>query len=40
VREVGHLYGVVVEALEGVREGGPDVVASNLHGPLLRFLCG
>jgi hypothetical protein len=29
-----------VEALEGVREGGPDVVALNLHGPRLRFPCG
>jgi hypothetical protein len=40
VREAGRLYGVEVEALEGVREGGPDVVASDLHGPCLRFPWG
>jgi hypothetical protein len=33
VQEAGRLYGVEVEALKGVREGGPDVVASNSHGP-------
>jgi hypothetical protein len=39
VREAGQSYGVEVEALEGVQEGGPDVVASKEHGPLLRFPC-